>query len=244
MIDNKIKDIVKKIYEIKFPDADCILSAGSVVRGEGTKYSDLDLVVLYKDLKCAYRESFTESGWPIEAFVHDFSTLKYFCIKMDVAEGRPSLPQMVAEGIVLPKETELSRKAKLFVNELLEQGPPPWTDKDFRLKRYLITDKVDDIRDPRSKEEMIATGTQLYSAISDFYFRSKGVWSADGKTIIRKLKEQDSDFHNQFVDAFQRLFEESDPSQVIQLAEKVLEPYGGLLFDGLKLDAPEDWRID
>lgn len=30
--------------------------------------------------------------------------------------------------------------------------------------------------------------------------------------------------------------------KVIELTEKILQPHGGFLFEGVKLDAPKDWR--
>src|SRR3954468_19644562 len=45
--------------------------AGSVVRGEDTDTSDLDLVVVYERIDAAFRDSFIYAGWPVEAFVHD-----------------------------------------------------------------------------------------------------------------------------------------------------------------------------
>ncbi len=240
----KPQEVVKKLLKVKHPHSNCIILAGSVVRGEATAYSDLDLIVLYEKIDAAYRESFMFDEWRIETFVHDLSTLRYFCVNLDKKEGKPSLPQMVIEGIAIPSSTELANKAKSFAEELLKSGPAPLSDEELRLRRYFITDRIDDIRAPRSKGELIATGTQLYSAISDFYFRSRGLWSADGKTIPRKLKDQNPQFHDEFTEAFRALFENGDQSKVIKLAEEVLGPTGGFLFDGLKLEAPKDWRID
>ena len=238
------RETARRIFEQKYPEADCLFLAGSVIRAEATPYSDLDLVVLFKRVDCAYRESFIFDDWRVEAFVHDVSTLKYFSIHKDKEVGRPALPHMVLEGQVIPAHTELAKTVQSFARELISEGPPALTPEEIRLRRYLITDKVDDVRQPRSKSELIATGCQLYGAISDFYFRSQGLWSAEGKTILRKLKAHDPKFHDEFVDAFRNLFEAGDVAAVIALTEKILHPQGGFLFDGFRLSAPQDWRLD
>jgi len=51
-------DCAKEIFISKYPDANFLLLAGSVVRGEGTETSDLDIVVVYEDLESAYSQSF------------------------------------------------------------------------------------------------------------------------------------------------------------------------------------------
>lgn len=60
-----------KIYREKFSDAKVIFLAGSVMRGEGTDFSDLDIVIVYESIEAAFRDSFSFDSWPIEVFVHD-----------------------------------------------------------------------------------------------------------------------------------------------------------------------------
>ena len=98
---------VREIYKKKYSDSAIVLLAGSVVRGEATKTSDLDLVVVYEQLESAYRESFLWGDWPVEAFVHDIETLRYF-FASDRVSGVPSLPQMVSDGIPIPGENAIS----------------------------------------------------------------------------------------------------------------------------------------
>ena len=61
-----------------FPNCDVALLGGSVARGEATKTSDLDIVIIDPSLSSCYRESFYSNGWPVEVFVHNFETYKTF----------------------------------------------------------------------------------------------------------------------------------------------------------------------
>lgn len=96
------------LFEQRYPDADCLLLCGSIVRGEATVTSDLDIVVLYAELPHAYRESLMWEGYPVEAFVHSPSTLRYFFEQFDGPTGFPLLMQMVCESIEVPQATRLS----------------------------------------------------------------------------------------------------------------------------------------
>ena len=62
------------------------LLGGSVARGEATKTSDLDIVIVDQSLTSCYRESCYSNGWPVEVFVHNFETYKTF-FKMDCDRG-------------------------------------------------------------------------------------------------------------------------------------------------------------
>lgn len=66
------------------------LLAGSVVRGEATETSDLDIVIFDKGLTSSYRESMIDFGWPVEVYAHNLTSYKYF-IEMDCKAAKPSI---------------------------------------------------------------------------------------------------------------------------------------------------------
>ena len=49
-----------------YPNCQGAILAGSVIRGEATATSDLDIVIFDKTLKSSYRESIIKYDWPIE----------------------------------------------------------------------------------------------------------------------------------------------------------------------------------
>jgi hypothetical protein len=240
---DELKELVTGLHREKYPDADVLYLAGSVVRGEGTKTSDLDIVVLYDSLPNAYRESFIYGGWSVEAFVHDPETFKYFIQKVDAPTGVPSLAAMVTEGVELPSATSLSQRIKSIASDFLRAGPVQWSAKEIDSSRYLISDLIEDLREPRSQSEMYAVAIQLYNAISNHYFRSKGLWSAKGKTIPRQLRKVDSTFSRKFESAFESAFAKGKTEDLISLAGDLLSAHGGFLFEGHRLEAPQEWKI-
>ncbi len=233
-------EITKEILQTKYPTAEFAFLAGSIVRGEGTAFSDLDIVIVYKELPNAFRESFYFRKFPVETFVHTPETLNYF-FEADAKTRVPSLARMVAEGIEVSAKNDLSEKLKCLANDCLN-NPPKISDEEIRNFRCWITDLLDDIREPRSKEELTASGTTLYGAAADFYLRTNGVWSAKSKSIPRSLRKLNPDFHQKFCESFEELFVAGKPEKVIELTETILEKHGGLLFDGVRLDAPTDWQ--
>jgi len=240
---DELKSLITRLHADKYPDADVIFLAGSVLRGEGTKTSDLDIVVVYESVSNAYRDSYFYSGWPVEAFVHDPQTFKYFIQKVDGPTGVPSLAAMVSEGIELPSATALSHRIKDLANDVLQAGPAQWSAKEMDNSRYLISDHIEDLREPRSQSEMYAVAIQLYSAISNHYFRSKGLWSAKGKTIPRRLRKIDATFAGKFESAFESVFAQGKTEDLFALVDDLLSAHGGFLFEGHRLEAPQEWKI-
>ena len=230
------------IWKQHFADAQVIFLAGSVIRGEGTRTSDLDIVVIHRELPAAYRCSFMYEGWPVEAFVHDPQTLNYFFWELDRRSGIPTLPSMVFEGKAIPEENKFSRSLKSLAQAVLNAGPAKWTEEDIARARYTITNLCDDIRAPRNRAELTASVSSLYDVLADFYFRSGGRWSAKGKSVPRTLAEADPALARRFVKAFQTAFSTHRSSPILQVAEFILKPFGGWLFDDYRLEAPSGWR--
>jgi hypothetical protein len=121
------------------------------------------------------------------------------------------------------------------------KGPLELTSSEKERMRYSITDTLDDIRAPKSKEPLMASGCVLYRQLADCFFSSRGLWCARGKSIPRKMHEADAAYFLKFQAAFEQLFN-GNPTLVIHLTEELVAPLGGTLFDGYKLDAPASFR--
>jgi hypothetical protein len=237
----RLTHLARTLLGDRYAGADVGFVAGSIVRGEGTRYSDLDLVVIYANLDHAYRESFTADGFPVEAFVHDPSTLEYFFVEVDRKSGVPSLAQMVVEGIEVPGQTPLTRTLKARAAAIIAAGPPALDPDTERQMRYFVSDLLDDLRAPRSRDELVGAGARLYECLADYVLRSRGRWSAKGKSIPRALRRHDAGLAAAYAEAFTALFARADAS-VLGLAEDLLRDTGGPLFDGYRRDAPPGWR--
>src|SRR5215210_1727478 len=90
------------------------------------------------------------------------------------------------------------------------------------------------MRFPRSAEELVATGAWLYQDAAEFYFRTRGQWSAHSKTIPRRLRAADADFAERFLRAFDALFAEKRPEPSVALVAELLDPFGVFLFEGFR----------
>lgn len=236
-------EVAKKALKERYPTATIVFVGGSFNRNEATSFSDIDLVVIFDKLENgAWRESFTMDGWPIEAFVHDPDTLHYFFREMDARDGVPALPNMVLEGTAIPECHELSYQLKSLADEILSEKPPVWTEETIYHERYGITDLIDDLREPRNNFEAHIVIAALHEKLGNFYFRSRGLWSASRKHIPRRLLKIDPSLGQEWIQVFEGAYK-GDYQNLITFTEKILQPFGGLLFNGYKRTAPAEWRL-
>ena len=234
--------VVQELLETRYKGAEVVFLCGSVIRGEANAHSDVDLVVVYPSVDRAYRESFYHRNWPVEAFVHDPETLHHFILDVDRPVGSGSLAEMVSEGYEYPVATAFSNGLKELAKHALSEGPPALTSDQAQDRRYYISELLDDIRDPRSRQELFASAAPLYDEIATYLLRSRRAWTATGKGMLKRLKKADPVFARRFIDAFDLLYATGRPDKVVELGEDMLAVDGGLLFDGYRRDAPREWR--
>jgi predicted nucleotidyltransferase len=80
----------------RYPNATQAWLSGSVVLGEATPTSDLDITVLL-EAGPAHRESVRHDGWPVELFVHTEASVRAYVAK-DLGRRRPTMARLVAAG--------------------------------------------------------------------------------------------------------------------------------------------------
>src|SRR5947209_12715597 len=119
-------DAARRFVEQHFPEATAALVGGSVIRGEGTSTSDLDIVVIGDNGDAPFRASYVYEGWPVEVFVHTEESLPQWIAK-DGERRRPSMAMMVAEGVPVRGEGALVERMKAIARALLDRGPDPLT---------------------------------------------------------------------------------------------------------------------
>jgi predicted nucleotidyltransferase len=226
-------EAAQQFIQKQFPNCDGALLAGSVVRGEATETSDLDIVIFDQNVQSSYRESLIDFGWNIEVFVHNLNSYKEFFIS-DYERARPSLPRMVSEGIVL-KDFGKMESIKHEAKALLDQGPVKWSQEMINIKRYFITDVLDDFIGCSDRSEEIFIANTLAEMVSEFVLRTNRKWIGTSKWLVRSLRHYDEKFAEHFVAVFETFYKTGDKNKIIQMVDNILEPYGGRLFNGFSL---------
>jgi predicted nucleotidyltransferase len=230
--DNYI-DIAKKIVKEKYGNCHGALMAGSIVRGQATERSDIDLIIYHDKISKAYRESYYYEGVPIEVFVHSKTSFDYF-FKYDCNRKMPSLPLMVLESEII-KDCHYFAFLKEKAKEIYLSGPGKLSKDELDFKRYFITDLKDDLIGSKDEFEILLIVNALLVKLHEFYLLSKNQWIGQGKWIKRSLAKYDSDFAIRFEEASLNFYSLRDKSIIIDLIDEILLPYGGDYFQGFSL---------
>lgn len=236
-------ETARKVLAEYHPQAKVAFVAGSVARGEETPTSDIDLIVIYEDgFDDVHRHSITCDGWPVEMFVHNVKSNDFY-IDKDVQRGMPAMPSMIAEGVEITVPSEVSAARKTRARAVLEAGPPALDAQQMEMRRYMLTDLLDDIEGGAKKDMPVMMPLSLlYQELADFYLRARGRWSGRGKSLIRALEKNFPDLTTRYQAAFIEAFSLEGIDGVLSIADEMLEPFGGRLWAGLRHKAPDDWK--
>jgi hypothetical protein len=217
----------------RFPDCRGAILGGSVVRGEGTSTSDLDIIVINDETGSARRESFYYKGWPVELFFHSIDSCRGF-FRSDAERARPTLPRMVAEGLVLKGEAYLGgiRKEAAL---LMAAGPAAWDDAELTFKRYFLTDALEDFIGSTKRNEALFIAGKLAELAHEFFLRANKQWIGQSKWIYRELSHFDQALAIRFAECFDSFYQDGDKQPVIELVDDIMKPFGGRCFEGFSL---------
>ncbi len=229
LLPNLAMAVAATALDTRFVGAACAFVAGSIMRGEGTMGSDIDLVVLYPRLERAWRESFIADGFPVEAFVQDPSTLAHY-LDEDARLGRPVMISMVAEGRIVGGDVALARHWQEKARARLAAGPAGEIDPSLL---YQVGDLADDLRGLRPPAEVRAIAAHLYPKLGDLMLLGRRQWSGAGKWVPRRLLALGAETLGRFEAAMAQA-QVGDGAALLALCEEELARHGGSPFDGYK----------
>jgi hypothetical protein len=221
----------RRFVEAHFPECHVAFVASSVLRGEGTITSDLDIVIITGREDAPFRQSFMWEGWPVEAFVHtETSYLDFFA--RDRVRYEPTLEMMCAEGVVLRDRNSLAERIKATARRELEAGPEPLTQRAIDRIRYTITDLMDDLIGSVRPEESFFIATALAEESVRLLLLRNRRWLGKGKWTLRALRRFDPGMAERLSGALKLFCSTGNKDDLLAFANEVLEPVGGRLFEG------------
>jgi len=231
-------DTARALVRERFPDAVQAWLGGSVTTGGATATSDLDVTVLLVEGE-VHRESVVYDGWPVELFVHTSASVEHFVAK-DLARRRPTMARLVASGV--PLLGEGGADVRRHCQDVLDAGPPPVSDDDLELRRYALTDLLDDLAGAAHDEEATAIAVAVWRETGELALEGAGAWIGTGKWLVRELRALDERRGTHLTTALDLGLHRAlagERASLTAVADEVLAPLGGRLWAGFRRSADE-----
>ncbi|TDO44747.1 nucleotidyltransferase-like protein [Kribbella sp. VKM Ac-2571] len=230
-------DLARQLVLELYPEARAAWLGGSVVRGDASPTSDLDITVLLDGPPAPRRKSLEYGGWPVELFVHTEKSLRYFADK-DQLRRQPTMMRLVGESVVLvDTDGSGARLQQEFVAEVAA-GPKPLSTDELDLLRYTVTDLLEDLSAAEGDVRLAITSV-LWQEAARLLLTGAGHWSGTGKGLLREVTAYDvvhgTDHAGRLLDGVR-----ASDDRLIAEVHRILVAYGGPLFAGFELTAHLD----
>lgn len=181
-------DVSERFIADRFPGAGVAVLAGSTASGNRTRTSDIDLLLIGDDMLATGASSlaatFAFEGEIFEVFAYTSTGFEQWARK-SLNDYRPVIVHMLLEGIPLRGATELTALRNTW-QPIFDAGPVVSTH-DLELRRYVISDLIDDLRDATDPLERHVVASALFERTAELMLLTERRWIGTGKYLPRRL---------------------------------------------------------
>lgn len=184
--------LAKTFVEARFPGASLAIVAGSTARGTRTATSDIDLLVLgdgvFSDRRSSLAATYESDAEVFEVFAYTPAGFEEWA-ERGVREFRPVIVDMLVSGTPVVDDGTLDHFRARWA-DVYARGPLV-SDHELAMRRYAVTDLIDDLSDAADPVEKHIIAFTLYQQLSELILLGNGRWIGTGKNLPRRLRELD-----------------------------------------------------
>lgn len=220
--------VALRFCDAEYRGATTIVLGGSSSSGRRTATSDIDLLLIapaatfgegvaddHGEARVAHRH-----GERLDVFAYTVAGFRDWA-ERDFGSLRPVLPYLLTEGMPLRAGDEFE-PLRRWSAERLVAGPRP-TAHQLELRRYAITDLIDDLGDATDPLAVAAIRADLLRALGELATLAAGAWLGSGKWLARRLRAADP----AAAERLEAFAAERDPSHAAAAASRMLDGLGG-----------------
>lgn len=201
------------------PDVSAILVFGSAQRGDVTRSSDIDLLVVTTGRKY-WREGRIVCGVPVDFFFNPLPMLLQRLNQEDVV-----VVQGVATGDVLFDRHGMMPSVVSQARHVWESGPSLITDWDRVLVRYRIGSLAQDLEDATTPgPDTVLLATHLVTRALEAYLTLHRRWPVATRRLLVAIESLDVGLAKETREFYADV---TNTARAIRIADRVLEPFGG-----------------
>jgi Nucleotidyltransferase domain len=181
---------IERFLVERYPRSRIAIVAGSTARGERTHTSDIDLLLIDDDLfaddaQVSEAATFEFEGETFEVFAYTAAGFGTWANR-GIAQHRPVIVHMLVEGVPVRCGTGLDDLRARW-GAVLAAGPV-LEETESRIRRYMITDLLDDLGDATDPLEQRVVAGLLFERMAELMLLTGGRWIGSGKWLPRRLR--------------------------------------------------------
>lgn len=185
--------LTERFVASAFPNATIAVMAGSTARGERTSTSDIDLLligdVLFPDAETSsIATTLAFEGEIFEVFGYTPAAFEEWALR-DIAQHRPVIVNMLLDGIAVRADAAFATLRERWAT--IRDAGPQVDAHELEVRRYIITDLLDDLGDAADPAERHVIAATLFERTAHLMLLDGARWIAAGKHLPRALRSMD-----------------------------------------------------
>lgn len=185
-------DVTERFVSANFPKASVVVLAGSTSRSQRTATSDIDLLIIgdavFPDERVSLAATYRFEGEVFEVFAYTPEGFATWA-RRGFEQYRPVIVQMLMDGITVRGAEERERHRQDWSDQYA--AGPTLIPSEFAIRRYVITDVLDDLRDSTDELERTVLASLLFERTAELVLLTNRRWIGAGKYLPRRLREFD-----------------------------------------------------
>lgn len=182
--------VVEQFIAERFPGVLIALVAGSTATGKRTPTSDIDMLLIGEEMLPpgvpSLAATYEYRGEIFEVFAYTREGFDNWA-RTGLSQYRPFIVNMLLEGAPIRGGLALS-ELRAYWRSIYDAGPVV-SAHDLALRRYAVTDLLDDLRDASDPVERHVVAFTLFERTAELILLDGGRWIGTGKYLPRRLRE-------------------------------------------------------
>lgn len=237
---NISKNSICQLISERFPSVSFVFLYGSVNFGTNNAESDVDCIVVTKEIIRPFREHFSAMGKIFDVYVFDSESL-HAAMRNSHAAGTPMLINSIASAQILPGPDKTAERLIEIAKELRAAERPP-SFAIIRTLRESLGATLDDLKVEVAGFEKTMRFIELVALISKYRTLMLGEGGHSYRYTARIMLSHDEPATKYLNEAFQ-LALIGAPTRLLELAEQTLDALGGRLRGEYKVMITDHPRV-
>jgi len=216
--------LAREVLATRFPDATCAFLSAASTGTARTATSDLDIVVIEGKETASRWEGFHCAEVPVELFVADLQGWERY-VASEVNARKPVVLRITATGWSIRADSA-GAMLKATAQHLLDAGPPPFAPSEVDLRRRLLSDLLDDLRDVDDDIERAFLVQAVLKSTAELFLGLRQRWLGSGKWLGRLVAAESREVARDLVDGA-RSAHNGMGDRLLAVADRILADAGG-----------------
>jgi predicted nucleotidyltransferase len=224
--DKIIATVLRFVNEIFAGTVDCIILTGSIVDGNYTMDSDVDVLCITSRFDYIRVESFKREGLLLQIILLPVNAVQDLLWREYTTRDIVYI-SMLKKGLILQDKEDYASRLQHIATTIYNAGPPPLQYEELSRRINHLSSLISDLQFPKDFSSYYLVFMEATAGLTDLFLRLNNEWFTHSKFMMRILQEKHAVFYRKLIAAIKSYFNADGVEPFVRLATATLQLTGG-----------------